>query len=201
VAGGVFDRGAGVGRLEICLAAGGPAFERLTEEILEPQKTRYTSRGISVNSTHQSEHRMRKMIFPLAAALTAMLFTGCTGPEQKLGRGLSNSYELVRWGEMRSTIEKQAVFERPGEGYYGFIHGFDRSLERAGLGIYEVVTFPLPSYDPIATKSFAPDPVFPESYKPGRTSDPLFYTDTYTGFSGGDVAPFMPGSRFTIFEN
>jgi hypothetical protein len=28
-------------------------------------------------------------------------------------------------------------------------------------------------------------------------SDPLFDTDTYTGFSGGDIAPFIPaaGSR------
>lgn len=144
---------------------------------------------------------MRKMILPLAAALVAVLFSGCTGPEQKLGRGLSNSYELVRWGEMRASVEQNTLMGRPGDGYYGVIHGFDRSLQRAGLGLYEVVTFPLPSYQPIATKSFAPDPVFPISYKPGHVSDPLFDTDTYTGFSGGDVAPFMPGSRFQIFEN
>jgi hypothetical protein len=45
------------------------------------------------------------------------------------------------------------------------------------------------------------DPVFPESYKPGLVSDALFDTDTYTGFSGGDVAPWFPGSRFSIFNN
>ena len=141
------------------------------------------------------------MIYPLAAVLAAALFTGCTGPEQKLGRGLSNTYEIVRWGELRTSVEQNAIMGRPGDGYYGLIHGFDRSLQRAGLGVYEVVTFPLPSYNPIATRSFAPDPVFPQSYKPDVVSDPLFDTDTYTGFSGGDVAPFVPGSRFQVFEN
>jgi len=144
---------------------------------------------------------MRKIIFPIAAVLTALFATGCTGPEQKLGRGLSNTMELVRWGEMRQSVEQNSVLESPGYGYYGAIHGFDRSLQRAGLGIYETVTFPIPSYAPICTKSFAPDPVGPESYKPGLYSDALFDTDTYTGFSGGDVAPLVPGSRFKIFDN
>jgi len=141
------------------------------------------------------------MILPLAAALAAVCLAGCTGPEQKLGRGFSNTCELVRWGEMRQSIEQGAVMGQSGYGCYGVIHGFDRSLQRAGLGLYEVVTFPFPSYSPIATKSFAPDPVGPESYKPGRSADPLFDTDTYTGFSGGDIAPFIPGSRFQVFEN
>jgi hypothetical protein len=29
----------------------------------------------------------------------------------------------------------------------------------------------------------------------------VFDTDTYMGFSGGDVAPFIPGSRFRVFDN
>ena len=29
----------------------------------------------------------------------------------------------------------------------------------------------------------------------------MFDTDTYTGFSGGDIAPFLPGSRFKVFDN
>ena len=41
--------------------------------------------------------------------------------------------------------------------------------------------------------------MFPECYKPGRYSDPLFDTDTYTGYSGGEIMPFIPGSRFTVF--
>jgi hypothetical protein len=28
----------------------------------------------------------------------------------------------------------------------------------------------------------------------------MFATDTNLGFSGGDVAPFIPGSRFRIFD-
>ena len=145
---------------------------------------------------------MRKIIFPmLAVAVVALLATGCTGPEQKLGRGLSNSYEVARWGELRKSVEENAVLGEPGNGYFGIIHGFDRSLQRVGLGLAEVATFPLPPYRPVLTHSFAPDPVFPESYKPELVSDPLFDTDTYTGFSGGDVAPFLIGSRFQIFDN
>jgi putative exosortase-associated protein (TIGR04073 family) len=146
---------------------------------------------------------MRKIIFPAVAILTALFATGCTGPEQKLGRGLSNTYEIVRLGEMRRSIEQNAVLDTPGVGYYGFIHGFDRSMQRTGIGLLEVVTFPIPmpTYQPMFTKSFSPDPVYPDSYKPGLFSDSLFDTDTYTGFSGGDVAPWVPGSRFTVFNN
>jgi putative exosortase-associated protein (TIGR04073 family) len=150
---------------------------------------------------------MRKIIFPLIAVGAALWITGCAGPEEKLGRGLSNSAEIVRLGEMRRTIECESVLRSPDEGYTtGVIRGFNRSLERTGLGLYEVVTFPIPnhdhgSYEPIATKYFAPNPVYPESYKPGLLSDPLFDTDTFTGFSGGDIAPFVPGSRFKVFDN
>ena len=150
---------------------------------------------------------MRKIIYPLAALFAAVLFTGCSGPEQKLGRGLSNTMELTRWGELRRSVEQDAVFAKPGYGHYGLIHGFDRSLQRTALGIFEVVTFPFPSnpatpyYGPILTDSFSPDPAYPASYEPGLPADPLFSTDTYTGFSGGDVAPFIIGSRFQVFDN
>lgn len=146
---------------------------------------------------------MRKIFFPLAALAVALVAVGCTGPEQKLGRGLSNTYEIVRWGELRRSVELNAVEPLPGTGYYGFIHGFDRSLGRTGLGVFETLTFPIPTptYKPMFTRYFAPDPVFPESYKPSLLSDALFDTDTYTGFSGGDVAPWFPGSRFSIFDN
>ena len=146
---------------------------------------------------------MRKIIFPLVAIAAAVFAAGCTGPEQKLGRGLSNTFEIVRMGELRRSIEQNAVLPMPGYGYYGFIHGVDRSLQRTGIGLLEVVTFPvpMPNYKPMFSKSFTPDPAFPESYSPGLLSDALFDTDTYTGFSGGDVAPMVPGSRFSIFDN
>jgi putative exosortase-associated protein (TIGR04073 family) len=146
---------------------------------------------------------MRNVIPYLAVAALAALFTsGCAGPEQKLGRGFSNTYEIVRMGEMRRSIEQTAIFDSPGEGYTaGVIHGFDRSLARTGLGLYEIATAPLPPYHPVFTKYFSSNPAFPASYKPALYSDALFDTDTRVGFSGGDIAPFIPGSRFSVFDN
>jgi putative exosortase-associated protein (TIGR04073 family) len=146
---------------------------------------------------------MRNVIPLLALAGLAALFTsGCAGPEQKLGRGVSNTFEIVRAGEMRRSIEQTAVFESPSAGYTaGAVRGLNRTLARTGLGIYEIVTWPLPPYHPIWTSYLSPGPVYPESYKPGLISGSTLDTDTYTGFSGGDVAPFVPGSRFRVFDN
>jgi putative exosortase-associated protein (TIGR04073 family) len=145
---------------------------------------------------------MRKMIFPLVAVCAALFAAGCAGPEQKLGRGVSNSWDIIRLGEMRRQVEQTSVLSSPDEGYTtGVIRGLDRSVARTGLGIYEIITFPIPPYHPIATKYFSTHPAYPESYRPGLISNPLFDTDTYTGFSGGDIAPFVPGSRFKVFDN
>ena len=146
---------------------------------------------------------MRNVISLLAVAGLVALFTsGCAGPEQKLGRGVSNTFEIVRAGEMRRSIEQTAVFESPSAGYTaGAVRGLNRTLARTGLGIYEIVTWPLPPYHPIWTSYLSPGPVYPESYKPGLISGSTLDTDTYTGFSGGDVAPFIPGSRFRVFDN
>lgn len=147
---------------------------------------------------------MRKLIFLFTAALAAAGVTGCTGPEHKLARGFDNTMEIVRWGDMRHSIEQDGVFSAPDVSYsFGVIHGFDRSISRVGLGIFEVVTFPIPipTYDPVLTGSVPAHPGYPDSFMPGRISASTFDTDTYTGFSGGDVAPFIPGSRFKIFDN
>ena len=145
---------------------------------------------------------MRKVIFPLTAALAALFAAGCASQEQKLGRGLDNTYEVVRLGELRRSVEQTAIFDSPDQGYTtGFIRGLDRSVARTGIGLYEVITFPFPPYGPVATKYLSVNPVQPESYTPKLIADPLFKTDTYSGFSGGDVAPFVPGSRFSIFDN
>ena len=136
------------------------------------------------------------------AALAAVLTSGCAGPEEKLGRGTSNMFEVTRLGEMRRNIEQTAIFESPSAGYtVGVVRGFDHTVARTAVGVYEVVTFPLPPYHPVLTGYIKPGPVYPESYKPGLISDSTFDTDTYMGFSGGDVAPWLPGSRFTVFDN
>ena len=146
---------------------------------------------------------MRNVIPFLAfAALAAVFTSGCAGPETKLGRGMSDTLEVTRMGEMRRSVEQAAIFESPSSGYtFGMIRGIDRTVARTAMGAFEVVTFPLPPYQPVFTSYVKPGPIFPESYKPGRISEGLFDTDTYMGFSGGDVAPFIPGSRFRVFDN
>ena len=146
---------------------------------------------------------MRNVIPLLALAGLVVLFTsGCAGPEQKLGRGMSNTFEIVRAGEMRRSIEQTAVFESPSAGYTaGVVGGLNRTLARTGLGICEIITAPFPPYHPIWTSYLSAGPAYPESYKPGLISDTTFDTDTYTGYTGGDVAPIIPGSRFRVFDN
>ena len=131
-----------------------------------------------------------------------------TGPEKKLGRGVTNVTEFARLGEMRRSVEQKALFSGVPSSYTtGVIHGFNRSVLRTLVGAYEIVTFPIPipNYDPVLKPDnrLAPgmsvDPAFPDSYGPGRWAQSTFDTDTALGFSGGDVAPFIPGSRFHIF--
>ncbi len=159
----------------------------------------------------------------LALASAALLFsTGCAGPEKKLGRGLLNATEFARLGELRRSMEQSALWSETDTTYTtGIIKGFNRSITRTAVGLYEIVTFPFPSYDPMftSTNRIYPDysvagrsypwggqvlpeyPGYPDSYKPKLISAPTFDTDTSLGFSGGDVAPMIPGSRFHIFDN
>ena len=145
---------------------------------------------------------MRNLLPFLATLVIAgALGSGCTSAEKKLGRGMSNMTEFARLGEMRRSIEQTALFERPG-GHYatGFIRGLTKSFARTGVGIYEVVTAPFPPYDPVFTDYLSPNPAYPDNYKPDLIDDSLFATDTNMGFSGGDVAPYIPGSRYKIFN-
>ena len=146
---------------------------------------------------------MRKSASLLGAVLlVGALASGCAGPEKKLGRGFNNLFEIVRGGDMRRTIEQSALFESPDTAYTtGFFRGFNRSMARTGIGLYEIVTFPIPSYDPVATSYLSPNPVYPDNYTPRLIEDATFATDSSIGFSGGDSAPMIPGSRFRIFDN
>lgn len=146
---------------------------------------------------------MRNTFSLLASlAIIGIMSAGCNNVERKFGRGLSNTMEIVRGGEFRRSMEQTALFEGPDTAYgYGFIHGVNRTLARTGIGIYEMVTAPLPPYGPVFTDHFAPGPVYPDNYTPALMSDSMFATDTSIGFSGGDVAPIVPGSRFHIFDS
>jgi putative exosortase-associated protein (TIGR04073 family) len=134
----------------------------------------------------------------LAVGFAGVLLAGCAGPEQKLGRGMNNITEFARMGEMRRSVEQTGVWENTDEAYTtGAIRGFNRSLVRTAVGAYEILTFPIPPFDPVFLPS---EPVYPDSYKPNLLADPMFSPDTALGFSGGDVAPMIPGSRFRIFD-
>jgi putative exosortase-associated protein (TIGR04073 family) len=143
---------------------------------------------------------------PLLAVLgVAVLFTsGCAYTnkvENKFGRGMANTYEIVRGGELRRSMEQTALFQGPDMAYStGFMHGLNRTFARTGIGVYEVITAPFPPYHPVFTAQFAPGPVYPDNYTPGIISDSIFSTDTELGYSGGDVLPFIPGERFRVFD-
>jgi putative exosortase-associated protein (TIGR04073 family) len=140
-------------------------------------------------------------IFTLVAfaGLVAVLGTGCAGPERKLGRGMSNTMEIVRLGELRRSVEQSAIFDK--EPATGFVRGLNKTIARTGMGLYEIVTFPLPPYVPVGTSWVKPGRVYPDAYAPRPADDPMFATDTSLGFSGGDLFPIIPGSRFHVFDN
>lgn len=124
-----------------------------------------------------------------------------------MGRGLNNLTEFTRMGEINRSVEQTFLWEGPSAAYTtGFIRGFNRSLVRTVVGAYEVVTAPIPSYDPILRPGgpILPDatvgPTYADSYKPHMISSTTFEPDAALGFSGGDVMPFVPGSRFRIFD-
>ena len=148
---------------------------------------------------------MRKTL-PLLAVLgiAVILSSGCaytSKVENKFGRGMANTYEIVRAGEMRRSMEQTAAFQGPDMAYStGFMHGLNRTLARTGIGVYEVVTAPFPPYHPVFTDQFAPGPVYPDNYTPGLVADSMFATDTELGYGGGDVLPFVPGMRFRVFD-
>jgi len=147
-------------------------------------------------------------IIPFLGA--ALLVAGCAGPEQTLGRGVSNMMEITRLGELRRSYEQTAVLVSPDAGYTsGVIHGLARTMERTGAGFYEVATCPFPNHSP---KNYGPIffaeepwnhtgiPVEPDSYNPSWLSDQMTSPDTSLGYGGGDILPFIPGSRFHVFD-
>ncbi|MBI2926361.1 MAG: exosortase system-associated protein, TIGR04073 family [Verrucomicrobia bacterium] len=147
---------------------------------------------------------MRKSLSLLTLAAAASLFAaGCAGPQvngpmRKLGRGFNNVTEITRAGEIRRSMEQTALWESPDKAYtFGFLRGLHRTMQRTVVGAFEIVTFPVPGYEPYLLPEH---PVYPDSYKPGILADQTFAHDASLGFSGGDIAPMFPGSRFHIFD-
>jgi putative exosortase-associated protein (TIGR04073 family) len=146
---------------------------------------------------------MRKSIAWMGSlAVLSLVAAGCTGPEQKMGRGFANLTEVVRGNEMERSIEQGGLLEGPDVGVStGIVQGFNKTLARTGVGAYEMVTFPIPPYGPIWTNYLTPKPSYTDAYKPRKWDSPAFDADHWVGFSGGDVAPFLPWSRFRVFDN
>jgi len=164
---------------------------------------------------------MRLAVFFLAIA-SATLFTGCEGPTKKFGRGMNNITEFVRMGEIRRSMEQTAAWDGPETvPTTGLLRGINRSFARTGIGIYEIVTAPFPSYDPVFVPKgpMYPDPtlasvgnknwggmrlperpVYPTAYRPGTMTDSTFEPDSSVGFSSGDAFPMVPGSRFRTLK-
>ncbi len=152
--------------------------------------------------TFRNEEHMRRTL-PLLAlvALAGVLAAGCANTERKFGRGMSNTLEVTRLGELQRSMEQTALSDGPNAAYTtGFIQGINRTLARTGIGVYEMVTAPFPPYDPVFTDYLSPGPVYPDAYKPGLVEDSMFSTDANLGYSGGDILPFVPGSRFRVFD-
>jgi len=78
-------------------------------------------------------------------------------------------------------------------------------VARTAAGLYEVVSFPFPNYHPmnygpIWTNTLTEYPVYPDSYAPNLLADQMTAPDNSLGYSGGDIAPFIPGSHFHVFD-
>ena len=66
---------------------------------------------------------MRNIIpFLAIAALAAVFTSGCAGPEQKFGRGMSDSLEATRMGDLRRSVEQTTIFDSPSAGYTAPAH-------------------------------------------------------------------------------
>jgi len=147
---------------------------------------------------------MRKFLILLAAlAVGSLLFTGCAGPEKKLGRGLRNTAEIVRWSSMQRDIEQATLWEGSDVGItQGAIKGFNDTIARTGMGLVDIVTFPIPypSYEPWGTNVVPAAVQYPDAYKPGMRQIQATSTDTALGFAGGTLLPWLPGNRFRVFD-
>ena len=69
-------------------------------------KTRFTTWRLGLSS--EQRIKLMRNTFSLFAclALVGVLASGCIGAQEKLGRGMSNTFEIVRGGETRRSMEQ-----------------------------------------------------------------------------------------------
>lgn len=164
---------------------------------------------------------LRPALPVLALGLGALVFTGCAGPERKLGRGLHNVTEFARMGELSRSVEQTSLWEGPEHAYTtGVVRGFNRSLARTLIGAFEVATFPIPTptYDAMFTPKgpLVPDYSIatynenwgglalpekagsPDSYTQMLSALPEMDTSSQLGVTSGEVLPGFFGGRFRV---
>jgi putative exosortase-associated protein (TIGR04073 family) len=89
------------------------------------------------------------------------------GPTRKLGRGIAN----IAFGATEILETPARINEREGNAAaasYGVVKGIGRFFFRFGKGVYEVVTFPFPTYK--------------DSYRPAYRLDPPWIHGGYEEF-------------------
>ena len=88
------------------------------------------------------------------------------GPEKKLGRGFNNLYEPIRLAEMRRSIEQTCSATLGDVNYHtGIIRGFNRTIARTGIGIWEIVSSPFRRMIRSAMSYLNPKLAYPDSYQ------------------------------------
>ena len=106
----------------------------------------------------------RSMAIVIIFSFVVMAATGayCDDAMRKLGRGICNSVTFPV--EILEQINRTNVSDGPMAAMtYGILKGVGMSVLRACVGVYEVVTFPVP---------------FPKEYKPILTDPEFFFENT-----------------------
>lgn len=79
----------------------------------------------------------------IALTVAATVLTGCGGVERKLGRGMNNSMEIFRGGELRRSIEQAGLWDGADAAFStGLVRGMGRTMARTAVGFSEIITAP-----------------------------------------------------------
>ena len=163
----------------------------------------FTTRQFELISSQRNEHLCEKR-FPLLtlAAAVAALASGCANTERKFGRGVDNS----TGSRPRRRFPPHRRADRPLSGAGRRLHHRRRARHQShprqdGHRLLRNGDRPLARpTDPSSPTSLRPGRPIPTALLPACVADSMFATDTYMGFSGGEVrCPSCPAaaSRFS----